>query len=69
MGVVSVRLEDRDEHWLRKHGYKPGAFAREAVHEAIRREEIRRAGEFLDKHRFKLPRPSVEMIREDRESH
>jgi hypothetical protein len=66
MGVVSVRLDDEDEAWLRRHGLKPGAFARAAVHEAIRREEILQAGQRLAKGRVKLPKESAELIRDDR---
>lgn len=69
MGVVSVRLEEADEKWLRDRGLKPGAFARLAVHEAIRREEIREAREWLDRHSFKAEVDSVTFFRRDRESH
>lgn len=67
MSVVSVRLEEADEKWLRKRGLKPGTFARLAVHEAIRRQEIKEASEFLAKHRVKVEGSLVDFIREDRE--
>lgn len=67
MGVVSVRLDERDQEWLRRHGIKPGQFARLAVHEEIRRREVREASEFLAKHRIKFGRDLADMIREDRD--
>lgn len=69
MGVVSVRLDDEDEAWLRKRNLKPGQFARLAVHEEIRRREIQEASDFLAKNRVKFDRPVVDLIREDRDSH
>ena len=68
MAVISVRLEDQDLEWLRKRGQSPGTFARAAVHEAIRREEIREARRWLDANGFTSPTSAVELIREDRES-
>jgi hypothetical protein len=68
MGVVSVRLDDEDEAWLRKRNLKPGQFARLAVHEEIRRREIQEASDFLARNRFKPLKPAVDMIREDRDA-
>ncbi len=67
MPVVSVRIDDADEDWLRRRNLKPGAFARVAVHEAIRRMEIKESREFLQQHTVCLDRPSLELIREDRD--
>jgi hypothetical protein len=69
MAVVSVRLEDKDLAWLRSHGLSPGSFARAAVHEAIRQQEIKDARAFLDQHRIAFDRPVADLIREDRDSH
>ena len=69
MGVVSIRLSDEDEAWLRKRKIKPGSFAREAVHEAIRLREFREAREFLDRYRIVPEVDSVTFFRRERESH
>ncbi len=69
MPVISVRLEESDEKWLRKRGLKPGAFARAAVHEQIRLQEIRGAREFLDAHSFVAEVDAVAFFRQERESH
>jgi hypothetical protein len=67
MGVISVRLLDDDEAWLAKRNLKPGTFARDAVHDAIRRLEIKAAREFLDANRVKFDKTVTEMVREDRD--
>ena len=68
MGVIRVRLDDEDEAWLRKRGIEPGQFVQHAVHEAVRRLQIREASEFLAKNRIKFEKSVEEMIREDRDS-
>lgn len=69
MSVISVRMDEDDEKWLRARGLKPGAFARQAVHEAIRRAEILEAQDWLARHSFSSEVDSVDFIRKDRESH
>ncbi|MEK6985034.1 MAG: hypothetical protein AABX89_01455 [Candidatus Thermoplasmatota archaeon] len=69
MPIVSVRLDLEQDKWIRKHGFKPGTFARMAVHEAIRRQEVKDASSFLGKHRITFDRSVVELIREDRDNH
>lgn len=62
-----MRLQEEDELWLRGHGLKPGTFARQAVHEAIRRLQIQEARTFLDGHTVRIEAPSQEWIRADRD--
>lgn len=69
MSVISVRVDEEDEAWLRKRGLKPGAFARRAIHEAIRRAEIEEAHAWLAKHTFRSDVDAVEFFRRDRETH
>ena len=68
MSVVSVRLLEEDEKWLRARGLKPGTFAREAVHEAIRRAELRESRDWLAQHSYKSEVDSTEFIRRERDS-
>lgn len=68
MSVVSVRLREEDEAWLRARGLKPGTFARDAVHEAIRLAEIEEAHDWLAAHAFKSSVDSTAFIRHDRDT-
>lgn len=68
MSVVSVRLDPEDEKWLRAKGLKPGSFAREAVHQAIRRAEAREAREWLERHQIRGGVDSTDFIRHDRDT-
>ena len=67
MGVISVRLDDETEQWIRDHGQKPGAFCRLAVMKEVRWQEIEEASAFLRKHAIQGGRPSEDMVREDRD--
>jgi hypothetical protein len=67
MGVVSVRLEDADEQWLVDHGHKPGTFARAAVHEAIRREEVRASRAWLEANRVPSDGKATAFFRAERD--
>jgi hypothetical protein len=69
MGVVSVRLDPSDEAWIRRHGHKPGSFARQAVHDAIRRTEIEAANGRLAALRLDSGVDAVAFFRKDRRSH
>ena len=69
MGVVSVRLDDETQAWIEKRGLKAGTFARQAVMEAIRLEELRANIEWLDTHRVDFGGDSTKLIREDRDEH
>jgi hypothetical protein len=69
MPVVSVRLKEEDEAWIRKRKLSPGTFARDAVHEVIRLKEIEEAHEWLAKNRLRGTFDATAFIRKDRESH
>lgn len=69
MSVVSVRLSEEDEAWIRKRKLSPGTFARDAVHEIIRLKEIDEAHEWLAKNRLRASFDATAFIRKDRESH
>jgi len=69
MSVVSVRLNEEDEAWIRKRKLSPGTFARDAVHEVIRLKEIEEAHEWLAKNRLRANFDATAFIRKDRDSH
>lgn len=68
MGVISVRLDDETEQWIRDHGHKPGTFCRLAVMKEVRRQEIDDARAYLRAHAIQGGRPSEELVREDRDA-
>ncbi|MGH7318032.1 MAG: hypothetical protein ACRELA_00160 [Candidatus Rokuibacteriota bacterium] len=69
MGVVSFRIPDGDEKRLRTLGISPGARAKELIQDELRRRDVEENLAWLDRHRIKLDRPVVDIIREIRDEH
>lgn len=69
MGVISVRIPDDQEAWIREHGEKPGTFARLAILKEIRRIEVDESTAFLEANRYRSGTSIVEGLQEDRGSH
>lgn len=68
MGVVSVRLDDQDEAYLRKHNIQISALAREAVHREVLRLELEAQRRRLDKISKKPSQPVEKTLRELRDT-
>lgn len=68
MGVVSVRLDDQDEAFLRKHKKSISELAREAVHREVLRMQIAERMRFLAEHSITPSQPVEKTIRELRDT-
>lgn len=68
MGVVSVRLDDETEKWIRDHGERPGTFCRLAVMKEVQRREVEDARQRM-KQGSRRPRGATgtEIVRHDRD--
>lgn len=69
MSVVSVRLSDDVETFLRQHGITPGVRARELLEREAERIRMQESLEFLAKNRRKASKPLIDLLREDRDAH
>ena len=68
MGVVSVRLDDQDEEFLRKHKKNISELTREAVHREVVRLQLEEQERFFSKVRRKPSQPVEKTIRDLRDS-
>ncbi len=68
MGVVSVRIDDEAEAYLRSHGISAGTLGRELLEAEVRKRQLREARARLEARRLKLDRPSLKLIREARDA-
>lgn len=68
MGVVSVRLEDEDEKYLRKHRKNISELTRDAMHQEVLRMRLEEEERFFAGVRKKPSQSSEKTIREMRES-
>lgn len=68
MGVVSVRLDDQDESFLRKHKKNISELTREAVHREVLRLQLEEQERFFASIRKKPSQPIEKTLRELRDS-
>lgn len=69
MSVVSVRLPDPDEAYLKKKGISPGVLARELVVEKVKRMRLSDSIDFLASVARKPSKPIVDLLRDQRNAH
>lgn len=67
MGMVSVRLDEEQEHYLRRRGLNMSRVLREALDEKIRRLQVDEQRAFLDSVSRKPKRPTAAILRELRD--
>lgn len=67
MGVVSVRLNDKDEEYLRRQKRNISELAREAIHREVVRLQLEEQERFFAQHRIKPSQPVEKTIREMRD--
>lgn len=65
--VVRFRMNEEALEYLRERGVNPNRFAREAFDANLRRMRAEETVEQLDAISLDLPRPIVDLIREDRD--
>jgi hypothetical protein len=69
MSVVSVRLPDDVEAYLRNHDISVGVLARELVEREVDRMRLRENLTFLDSVSRKPGKRLVDLLREERDAH
>lgn len=69
MSVVSVRLSDEAESFLRQRGIAPGIRARELLEKEVERIRLAENLSFLASARRKPSKPVLDLLREDRDAH
>lgn len=69
MSVVSVRLSDETEAFLRQHGILPGVRARELLEKEADRIRLKENLRFLDSVSKKPSKKLVDLLREERDAH
>lgn len=69
MSVVSVRLPDSVDAFLRQHGIAPGVRARELLEKEAERIRLQENMAFLDSVRKKPSKRLVDLLREERDAH
>jgi predicted DNA-binding protein len=69
MGVVSVRLPDDVEAYLRHLGITPSTLAKELVEKEARRLRIQEARQYLESVSRKPSKPIADIVREIRDEH
>jgi hypothetical protein len=68
MGLISVRLDDADEAFLRKNRLSLSEVVRQAVHARVRQMQALEALEFLESVQWKPDEPSQATIRRLRDA-
>lgn len=68
MKPTMVRMDEESLKAAKRYRINVSQAAREGVDEAIRRRKIEARLRWLERHRFKPERPSLQIIREIRES-
>lgn len=68
MGVISIRLPEESEGFLKEQGIAPGALAKELMEKEVRRLRIRQARQYLESISRKPTKPSLEILREERDA-
>lgn len=69
MSVVSVRLPDDIESYLKQHGVSPGVLARELVEKEVAQMRLRDSIQFLASRARKPSKPVADLLREERDAH
>lgn len=69
MSVVSVRLPDEVEAYLRSHDISAGVLARELVEREVGRMRLKENLAFLDGVSRKPSKSLVDLLREERDAH
>lgn len=69
MSVVSVRLPDDVDSFLRQHGIAPGILARELLEKEAARLRMEENLAFLASVRRKPSKPVLDLLREERDAH
>ena len=69
MSVVSVRLSDETDSFLRQHGIAPGIRARELLEREAERIRLKENLAYLDSISKKPSKRLLDMLREERDAH
>lgn len=69
MSVVSVRVPDEVEAYLRGHGLSPGIFARELIEREVKMMRLKESLRRLAAGSRKPSKPILDLLREDRDAH
>lgn len=69
MSVVSVRLPDSDEAYLKKKGISPGVLARDLVVREVKHMRLNDSIDFLAGVARKPRKPVVDLVRDQRDAH
>ena len=69
MSVVSVRLPDPDEAYLRKKGISPGVLARDLVVAKVKHMRLAESIDFLAGVARRPSKPVVDLLRDQRDAH
>lgn len=65
--IISIRIPEEIKNKIDAYGNKKAEFIRNAIIEAIKREEAKKSFEWIKRNMIKMDKSVVEMIRYDRE--